>query len=174
MVQLLKLEKYVPPAIHDITLLNDDSSQDAYDKNSQIISDAASDGGKFNVTLQDRTLYKDGAWNTLCLPFDVEDGDDTDELTFSGTPLAGATLMELDNSDAVYNYGNGDSHATGLDNGILYLNFKDATSITAGKPYIIRWGTPENHEGGVIEDPVFSGVTITSTTPSAKPAATAR
>ena len=32
------------------------------------------------VTLSGRTLYKDGSWNTLCLPFDV---------ALEGSPLAG-------------------------------------------------------------------------------------
>ena len=29
-------------------------------------------GEEANVTLTGRTLYKDGYWNTICLPFDVE------------------------------------------------------------------------------------------------------
>jgi len=51
-------------------------------------------GGKSNVvvinTLADRTFYKDGDWNTLCLPFSVAN--------LSGTPLDGATLMALSTS----------------------------------------------------------------------------
>ena len=34
-----------------------------------------------DVTLQGRTLYKDGSWNTLCLPFSLD--------SFDGTPLEG-------------------------------------------------------------------------------------
>ena len=40
-----------------------------------------------DVTLTGRTLYKDGAWNTICLPFDVTisgsvlDGDEDEETT---------------------------------------------------------------------------------------------
>ena len=34
-----------------------------------------SENGKYyNVTIDNRTLYKDGSWNTLCLPFDVSAG----------------------------------------------------------------------------------------------------
>ena len=95
-----------------------------------------------DITLSGRTLYKDGAWNTLCLPFNVD-------LTADGCPLAGATLMELDIDAGSY------GHVTGLDNGTLYLNFKDATSIEAGKPYIIKWANGSN-----IENPVFTGVSI--------------
>lgn len=72
------------------------------------------------VTLQGRTLYKDGDWNTLCLPFDVTD--------FTGTPLEGATVKEL-------------LTTSNLDNtGKLTLNFSDdLTAIEAGKPYIVKW-----------------------------------
>ena len=75
------------------------------------------------LTLTDRTLYKDGNWNTLCLPFNVDDLD--------GTPLEGAILKELDGT------------TSNLTDGLLTLNFKDATSIKAGKPYIIKWNTLE-------------------------------
>ncbi len=149
MVQLLKLEKYVPPAIHDITLLNDDSSQDADHKNSKLISDAASafaSGQTFNVTLQDRTLYKDGDWNTLCLPFSMTEA----QIAESTNPLNGATIKELVTE--------GDN-ATNLTNGTLTLMLQTVTSIEAGKPYIVKWNPGE----AGIENPVFSDVTITST-----------
>ena len=61
-----------------------------------------------SVTLQNRTLYKDGTWNTLCLPFDLEDSDTdnghpaasggSDGKTFTGTQLEGATVKTLDSS----------------------------------------------------------------------------
>ena len=109
--------------------------------NSTAIS--AYDGQTVPVALLGRTLYKDGAWNTLCLPFDVD-------LTADGCPLAGATLMKLD-TEGTYN-----GKQTGLANdGTLYLYFKTATSIEAGKPYIIKWDSGSN-----IENPVFTGVTI--------------
>lgn len=77
-----------------------------------------------NVTLQGRTLTTDGCWNTLCLPFDLP--------SLTGTPLEGFTLMELDTADGNY------PHATGFDDGTLYLNFKPATAIEAGKPYLAK------------------------------------
>ena len=101
-------------------------------------------GSVAEVTLQGRTLYKDGNWNTLCLPFDV---------ALAGSTLEGATLMELD-TEGTYN-----GKQTGLANdGTLYLYFKTATSIEAGKPYIIKWASGSN-----IENPVFTGVTIDNT-----------
>ena len=101
-------------------------------------------GSVADVTLTGRTLYKDGDWNTLCLPFDV---------ALAGSTLEGATLMELD-TEGTYN-----GKQTGLANdGTLYLYFKTATSIEAGKPYIIKWASGSN-----IENPVFTGVTIDNT-----------
>ena len=69
----------------------------------------------------------DGYWNTLCLPFNV-----TAEQIAAGD-LAGAVIKELDTEAGSY------EHPTGYENGTLYLNFKDATSIEAGKPYLIKW-----------------------------------
>ena len=112
--------------------------------NSDAISAAA--GGTRDVILQNRTLYKDGAWNTLCLPFN---------LTLSGSILDGATVMELDVT-GIYDT----DKKTGLAaDGTLYLYFKEATSIEAGKPYIVKWAS-----GDDIVNPTFSGVTISSTT----------
>ena len=93
----------------------------------------------FDVTLQGRTLFKDGSWNTLCLPFNTE---------LKGV-LADAELMELDTKTEDYD------HPTGLDGSTLYLNFKPATSITAGTPYIIKWAKADN-----IVNPVFTDVTL--------------
>ena len=106
----------------------------------------AYNGETVNAKLDGRTLYKDGAWNTLCLPFDVN---------VSGSVLDGATLKELDNSSTLYN-----GHKTGLEGSTLYLNFKDATSITAGKPYIIKW---EGDGINNLENPTFTGVVMGNT-----------
>jgi hypothetical protein len=60
----------------------------------------------------------------LCLPFDVDN--------FDGTPLEGFTVKEIDTDAEI------DGQKTGFKNGTLCLNFKDATSITAGRPYIVK------------------------------------
>ena len=99
-------------------------------------------------TLAGRTLTKNGAWNTLCLPFDVTDGDTTDDFSFTGTPLEGATVKELDASNT--------GTSLNTTNGLLTLKFKEATSIEAGKPYIVKWTTT----GDNITNPTFTGVTI--------------
>ena len=100
--------------------------------NSTTISE--NNGNFANVTLSGRTLYKDGAWNTLCLPFSVDN--------FTGTPLEDATVKTL--------------ASTGFSGGTLTMNFTDdVTSIEAGKPYIVKWAN-----GTDIVNPVFNGVTI--------------
>ena len=79
---------------------------------------------KPKYTLEGYTLHCDGDWNTLCLPFNVTD--------LAGTPLDGFTVKELDTETAY------DGHVTGLEGTTLYLNFKDATGIEAGKPYLVK------------------------------------
>ena len=112
------------------------SLQDAGD-NADII-DLMADAMSADVTLSDRTLYKDGAWNTLCLPFDLSD--------FTGTPLEGATVKALT--------------ASTYDNGTLTLTFSnDLTAIEAGKPYIVKWASGDN-----ITNPIFPNVTISTAT----------
>jgi uncharacterized repeat protein (TIGR02543 family) len=92
-----------------------------------------------DVTLSGRTLYKDGAWNTLCLPFDV---------TLEGSVLEGATAKTLtaatmNGDDLSLTFGNPDS-AT-----------EPVTVLKAGVPYLIKW-----NEGTDIVEPTFTGVTI--------------
>jgi len=93
-----------------------------------------------NVEYRNRTLFKDGNWNTLCLPFD---------LTISGSPLDGADVRTLVSSSF-------DS-----EKGELTLNFtKKQSEIKAGMPYIIRWEEPDEVD---IVAPTFTGVTIDNT-----------
>lgn len=99
---------------------------------------AAANGNKYNVTLVGRTLWKDGNWNTLCLPFN---------LTLAGSPLAGADARTLSSAS--------------LSDGTLNLTFTDAvTELVAGTPYIIKWAKDDEHP--TISDPTFTGVTISN------------
>ena len=121
--------------------------------NSTTISNA--NGYVANVTLTGRTLYKDGAWNTLCLPFNVNN--------FTGTPLDGATVMELGNSGGC---------KTGFDSatGTLTLDFVNANMIEAGHAYIVMWTKPSGYDGHEsdfdIRNPVFNGVTVVNENPA--------
>ena len=107
--------------------------------NSTTIS--TNDGNQAYVTLSGRTLLKDGSWNTLCLPFDV---------TIAGSVLDG------DNVEAkVF-----DNTSSLSDAGVLTLKFSAApATITAGTPFIVKW----DNTGVNLENPVFTGVTISST-----------
>ena len=102
------------------------------------------------VTLSGRTLYRDGSWNTICLPFDVE---------IETSPLAGAKAMQLND-------------ATLSSEGTLTLDFKDVISFSsggsthtflqAGTPYIIKWATT----GDPIVNPAFTSCLLASTQPT--------
>ena len=108
--------------------------------NSTTISDK--DGYVADVTLDGRTFYRDGAWNTLCLPFSMA--------SFTGTPLEGATVKTL--------------ASTSFEDGTLTMNFSDdVTTIEAGKPYIVKWAN-----GTDIENPVFNGIIISNVTANAE------
>ncbi len=83
-----------------------------------------------DVTLAGTTLWHDGAWNTICLPFRLN--------SLKDTPLADATVRSLVSSD--------------FSDGTLTLNFtkKSVNSMEAGRPYIVKWDS-----GEPIENPVF-------------------
>ena len=118
-----------------LVLANDDSQMGDDEKNSALIEDAYNEGETVNVKLAGRTLYKDGKWNTICLPFDVD---------LSDGPLAGAHAKTL--TDATME----GTHVT--------LTFgEEVEMLEAGKPYIIKW---VEDEGNDIYEPVFENVTI--------------
>ena len=112
--------------------------------NSDAISMAATNGGEFNVTLAGRTLWKDGDWNTLCLPFNLGDPQAEEGHYFDGTLLEGATVKTLESTDF-------------SDDGTLTMNFVDVHEIVAGTPYLVKWTSGENEV-----NPVFTGVTISN------------
>lgn len=87
-----------------------------------------------NVTLK-RTFYHDNAWNTLCLPFDV----DANKVA---TAFAGAEIREIDLSQCKDNT----------------IQFVPATEIKAGVPYIIKWN--ENVADAQTFEKTFEGVTL--------------
>ena len=131
-----QIYREVSVTIPTITLANNSD-------NASVIE--ANNGKLVNVTLADRTLWKDGDWNTLCLPFDLS----AEQIAESD--LAGADIRALNSAE--------------FNQGTLTLNFTPetgdgaVTSITAGTPYIVKWG--ENSSN--IVNPTFSGVTIDNT-----------
>ena len=101
--------------------------------------------GKYTVVdLKNRTLYKDGNWNTLTLPFSL-----------SAEKLATTSLAEAD----IRTFKSASWDAKKKE---LTINFSTENDgkIEAGVPCIIRWGEPGNAPGGTIENPTFSNVTL--------------
>ena len=103
-------------------------------KNERLIDEHEGFSGK--VCLQGRTLYKDGEWNTICLPFDltlagsVLDGDGVEARTVAHADISGTTLNLVFGAPV--------------------------TTLEAGEPYIIKWDAT----GTNLVSPVFSDVTI--------------
>ena len=91
------------------------------------------DGMTVNVTLDGRTYRKNGTWQTICLPFDVD---------LAGSPLEGAEVRTAESVNE--------------ENNILIIDcLTPVTIIKAGVPYIIRWNSGED-----IVDPTFTNVFI--------------
>ena len=133
------------------------------------IAAIAQAGGSPNIMLYGRTLYRDGDWNTLCLPFEI--GDDQ-IIVNSSKPLYGATIMCFDSNvwydaegNVHYNYEDGYHRSGEVENSNLHLYFNRQYEINAGYPYIVKWGTKDSHPATDIVNPVFQGVTVTNTTP---------
>ena len=95
-------------------------------------------GHTMNVTLADRTLYRDGSWDTFYLPFALS----AEQLDADDCPLKGATVKSLQESSFA--------------NHTLTLKFSDdRNNIVDGFPYIVKW----TNTGDPIENTVFKHVT---------------
>ena len=91
-----------------------------------------------SVTLQGHTFVMDGMWNTICLPFSLSKAD-------VKRYLGDVVLKTL--------------YSSSFADGTLTLNFDDATSIEAGKPYLLKWESMM----GWMSNPKFNNVTIDNT-----------
>ena len=104
---------------------------DCKGSNSETIQ--ANDGASVNATINNLTLKKDGKWQAVCLPFDVD---------VENSPLAGADVRTLE--------------SVTVTNAVCTLDCPTPqTTMEANKPYILRWD-----EGEDIVNPVFENVTI--------------
>jgi len=125
---LPQIYRRIVQAIPTITLYNATDNSSLIGENNGVVA---------NVVIDGRTLYHDGTWNTLCLPFDVD-------FSTEDSPLYGAQVKELASAD--------------YSNGTLILNFVESSKLLAGKPYIVKWTDGEN-----VQNPLFGNVTIALT-----------
>jgi hypothetical protein len=90
-----------------------------------------------DVTLSNHTFYKDGKWNTICLPFDYDPAYGV--LAGDGVEIYTLTSANIDGTRLNLFFG---ENVAG--NGVM----------RAGTPYIIKW----NNTGVDLKSPVFQGV----------------
>ena len=115
---------------------------DRNEDNGPIIPD--NEGQTFNVVLKDRTLYKDGKWNIIRLPFDVD-------MTDPNGPLYGATYRTVSGAS--------------IEGTTLNLTFAENAdnTLTAGRPYLIKWDKAADYvddDAHNIVNPVFTNVNL--------------
>lgn len=104
-------------------------------------------GKEETIAFMGRTLYRNGKWNTLCLPFEIINAR-RERLLFNPEKVMVFT---------------GSSYA----HGTLTLNFSEVTkgTIPAGTPILVRWN--ESEEGN-ISDPCFPFVTVSNSLSNAQ------
>ena len=102
------------------------------------------DGQTTSVALIGRTFHRNAKWNTLCLPFGIENVDED-------SPLRHATIKTLSDKATF-------DKATGT----LTLKFSDSyiKTINAGWPYIVCWEGDRNAGLEDLQNPVFRDVKI--------------
>ena len=85
--------------------------------------DKLSEARTKSFALMRRTLYKDGYFNTICLPFDVPN--------INASPLVGAEVYTFDGGTV--------SGTTGNEQLNLSVSPLVGNSLSAGVPYLIQW-----------------------------------
>ena len=118
--------------LDDVRVVRGEVFADAAD-NSARLATLKTAGETMDVVVE-RTIFCDGDYNTICLPFDLT--------TLDGTPLAGGELWS-------FRYGY-------VENGELLMRIAPASSIEAGVPYLLTITAGDN-----IVNPIFTNVTIT-------------
>lgn len=126
-VQVTSIKVYIKETKVPVVLDENDNSN-TFEENKDV-----------NVTIK-RTFYKDGDWNTLCLPFDVS--AEEVKAAFGSD----AQLRQVD-------------EANSKDNTVA---FTTATAIKAGVPYLIKFDKlAENADQPQEFNHTFEGVTLT-------------
>ena len=122
---------------------SDDLAAIIADTNDPTILLSELNGETIDFTLN-RTLYCDGYFNTLCLPFSLA--------SLAGTPLEDATVMTLVDAEITGTKAGGDM--------VLDVTIDEVSAIEAGKPYLVSFPAGDN-----ITSMTFHDVTITATAP---------
>ena len=147
--------------------------------NEQELTEYLTVGYPITVRLEDRTIYRDNHWNTICLPFDMTKSQ------IATSPLKGATIYKLNESVTGY-YPSGQVNKSPYqqyDYGYPVLLFwfdnvdvtASGTILQAGKPYLVKWAEPteftadgnykdNTNDGNSRHELDFEGVTVTQTT----------
>ena len=124
------------------------------------------------VRLQNRTLYTDDKYNTLCLPFGMTPSQ------FDISILQGATIYEM-NTTATGYYPDGTQIPDAMyrkEGPVLYLKFDlvnaSTNGLEAGKPYLVKWTSGSNFvdntsDGNTRHEVDFYNVTVTKLAPQA-------
>lgn len=116
--------------------------------NTQLLAEYVIAGYPVTVRLMDRTLYKDGDWNTLCLPFNMTAAQ------IEASPLAGAMIYKMDEDNTNYYPG---GYLT-YNYPVLYFRFANASNsdpvIQAGKPYLVKWVAKDDYtvDGNLVDN----------------------
>ena len=153
-------------------LLDDDTDQPDGYKNVDRLEAFKEDHNSLDIMLYGRTLYRDGDWNTLCLPFSISREEIEDDYHIN--PLHGATIMYFDKQSLYdaeghikYSYADGLHRSGEVENGSLHLYFYSDYVISTGEPYIVKWDKPADYDTNPaaydIVNPVFQEVTIYNT-----------
>lgn len=124
---------------------NDDNGEVLFENNGEVVH---------SVVLTGRRLYKDGKWNTICLPFDH-------------TIDIYSPLYDSNNKPDVRALS-----STSFENGVLTINFTKVTDdfglgeLTAGIPYLVRWPKDQFYDNSPDEYDLigvrFENVTISN------------
>lgn len=124
------------------------------------------------VRLQNRTLYTDNNYNTLCLPFGMTPSQ------FNISILQGATIYEM-NTTATGYYPDGTQIPDAMyrkEGPVLYLKFDlvnaSTNGLEAGKPYLVKWTSGTNFvdntsDGNTRHEVDFYNVMVTKLAPQA-------
>ena len=120
------------------------------------------------VRLQNRTLYTDNKYNTLCLPFGMTPSQ------FNISILQGATIYEM-NTTATGYYPDGTYIPDPMykkEGPVLYLKFDlvnaSTNGLEAGKPYLVKWTSGTNFvDNNTRHEVDFYKVTVTKLAPQA-------